>query len=133
LKKGVAMVETMKGTEEDKVAVAVRSEALDGVIRRLSITSVLAGLLLLPDDVSAELDFADNAPTASGFIALDGLSNTAYILCHGFEPPVPAGWHVFRMPADRPGVEAMRRVARSLNPISPEAESKWDDWLPANP
>jgi predicted lipoprotein len=116
-----------------RIAVAVRTRGLDGGVRQIPIASALSGALLDPETLSAEPGLASNIPTAAGFVALDGLSSTAYVLSTSIEPLLPEGWHVFRMPADRSGVEAMRRVARSLNPMSPEEEGVWDDWLNVNP
>jgi hypothetical protein len=108
---GLAMVETIKGSEADKVAVADRSEGVGGVIRLLCIPSIPCRIATSPGRRLLGTRSCRQRSRCGG-IALDGLSNTARLLSQGFEPPLAAGWHVVGMPADRLGAEATRRVAR---------------------
>lgn len=115
--------------EEPHVSVAIRLRGLDSGLFTVPVSSVLAGSLADPEAVVAVASNGRNIPGTGGYVAIDGLSDTAFVLCPAGTPPVPRGWHVFKAQADDAGLGAMRRVARSLNPISPEEEAVWDGWL----
>jgi hypothetical protein len=104
------MVETIKGSEADKVAVAVRSEGVGGVIRLLSIPSIPCRIATSPGRRLPERRHADNVPAAAASLSTDcRIRPTSSLRASN---PLPAGWHVVGMLVERLGVEATWRVAR---------------------
>lgn len=103
------------------------------MLRIVSEDDVRDGLLSDPSGLLPLSPSEANAPSVAGFVALDGLSDTAFVLFPQGRPPLPDGWHVFTADADEAGVGAMMRVARTLAPLRPEDEEAWLAWLRTNP
>lgn len=116
-----------------QIAVAVRIRGLDAGVQLQSSDDAARGALLNPSLLAEVHGSAPNAPSGMGYVALDGLSKTVFVLGDDTNIPLPEGWHVFRATADARGLEAMMLVARSLGHLSTEDEATWRAWKPMNP
>lgn len=82
--------------EEPHVSVAIRLSGLDTGLFTVPVSSVLGGSLADPEAVVAVASDCRNIPGTGGYVAIDGLSDTAFVLCLAGTPPVPRGWHVLQ-------------------------------------